>query len=776
MTIRKKITRIKTLPLLPLRGLVVFPGALIHFDVGRTKSLSALHHAMETDQILILALQKDPTIDNPSIEDVFSVGVVSRIVQIMKLPDDNFRVTAEGLYRASISSLEQIDPHYEAYTVEYLDRNVSDEIKKAAFERELREKYKMYSSKSPVMTSDMDNRIAKADSLGELCDLMANYLPIPLKEKQRLIETAMVSRRAEKVLFLLDQEQQILEMDLEIQSKVQKKIDDNQKDYYLREQIKVISEELGEEDNPQEEAEEFRNQLLKLSLPKDVFEKLSKECNKLAKMPIGSHQATVVRNYLEICLSLPWNISSEERKNLKKSRKILDEAHFGLKDVKEQIMEILAVRQLSNKAKGHILCLVGPPGVGKTSVAKSIAEAMNRKYVRVALGGVKDESDIRGHRRTYIGSMTGRIMDAIQRAGTNNPLMLLDEVDKLGNDYRGDPSSALLEVLDTEQNFSFVDHFLDVPFDLSQVMFITTANVEENIPEPLRDRMDIIRIPGYTEQEKIQIAKRFLVPKQIDINGLTKTEFSLSDGIIKALVEGYTKEAGVRNLERLIAKLCRKQALKKLEEKTIERISIKNLENLLGPKKYKNIKPNTKNVGVVNGLAWTSVGGELLPIEVCVMDGTGKIELTGSLGDVMKESAKLAISYARVCAKKWNIDVDFYKSKDIHIHAPEGAIPKEGPSAGVTMITALFSVLTERKVRKDIAMTGEISLTGQILPIGGLKEKIMAAYMNGMKKIFIPKENESDLEEVSDEIRNSLEIVLVSSVDELLDKVFMDVK
>lgn len=770
MTTKNKETRMKTLPLLALRGLVVFPGTIIHFDVGRPQSVKALYSAMDDDQILFLVSQKDSSIENPLPEDMHSTGVVSRVLQVMKLPDDKIRVVAEGLYRAEGLAVVQVEPHYLIQTLEKKERNVSNEDKKVALERELRAQYAEYSKQSPLPTAEVDSQVNKATTLNELCDCIANALPISTESKQSILDMITVSRRAETVLKLLNHEQQILNIELAIQKKVQERLDENQKDFYLREQIRAICDELGEEDNPLEEAEEYRSKIQNLNLEESTLEKLYKECNKLAKMPYGSQEATVVRCYLDACLSLPWNKRTEDIKDLKKSKEILDAAHFGLKETKERILEILAVRQLSNDAKGQILCLVGPPGVGKTSVARSMADAMGRKYVRISLGGVRDEADIRGHRRTYIGSMMGRIMDAIVKSESSNPLILLDEVDKLGNDYRGDPAAALLEVLDTEQNCRFIDHYLDIPFDLSEVLFVTTANDVSTIPAPLLDRMDILMLDGYTEQEKIHIAKDHLIKKQIKANGLTAKQFSISEAVLKTIIERYTKEAGVRNLERMIAKLCRKIALQIVEDKKSLKITKRNLKDLLGPEKYKEDYFSTNDqIGIANGLAWTGAGGEVLPIEVSLMEGTGKIELTGSLGDVIKESAKVAVSCARTYACELGMDKDFYKKYDIHIHAPEGAVPKDGPSAGITILTSLLSALLNKPIDHTVAMTGEITLRGMVLPIGGLKEKAMAAYAYGMKTLVIPDGNFSDIEEIDEEIKKSLIIKPVKDYRDVLE-------
>ncbi|MBR2338667.1 MAG: endopeptidase La, partial [Clostridia bacterium] len=607
--------------------------------------------------------------------------------------------------------------------------------------------------------------------LGMLVDRMTAALPAPAEEKQPILDALVVEDRVELLLAMLVNEVAILQLEKNIQQQVQHSIDKNQRDYYLHEQMKAIADELGESDSPLEEAEELRAKVRELSLPEVAHEKLMKECDRLAKMPFGSHEASVIRNYLDTCLGLPWNTYSQEQIDLDRARKVLDRDHYGLQKVKERILELLAVRQLTGGAKGQVVCLVGPPGVGKTSIAKSIAESLGRTYVRVSLGGVKDESEIRGHRKTYIGSMPGRIIHAMTQAKTMNPLILLDEVDKLGHSFNGDPSSALLEVLDTEQNKAFNDHYLEIPFDLSQVLFITTANSAEDIPAPLYDRMDVITLSSYTAEEKFHIARKHLVKKQLVENGLTAAQLKIRDGALRLMIDGYTREGGVRNLQRCIATVCRKcaQAIVSGETESVA-VNQQNLAEYLGPRKFKeDARDRLDEVGVVNGLAWTAVGGETMPIEVAILDGNGKIELTGSLGDVMKESARTAISYVRSRADKWNIEKDFYKTKDIHIHVPEGAVPKDGPSAGVTMATAMISALTGIPVRHDVAMTGEISLRGKVLPIGGLKEKTMAAYRHHMDTVVIPQDNESDLAEVDETVKKHLKFVTARTVDTVVE-------
>ncbi len=763
------------MPLLALRGLVVFPGSIAHFDVGRPRSVSALKEAMDRDKLLFLVTQKDLYEEEPLPEDLYTVGVVVRVHQVMQLPGENYHIIAECLYRAKLGRILHMDSFLEVQAIECECKSMANAIQEQAMENLLLDQFAQYEKMDANLPPEALHRLESTSNLGEMCDLIASFLKqLKIEEAQELLETFPVSRRSKKVLNILLRETKVKEVETEILEKAQDHIDENQREYYLHEQLRAISEELGDGDNPVEEAEEFRKKIAELPLSDDNREKLLKECSKLAKMPFGSHEASVIRVYLETCIGLPWDKTSAECTDIVKARDILDRDHYGLKDVKERILEILAVRALSDSLQGQVICLVGPPGVGKTSIAKSIAEATGRAYARVSLGGVRDESEIRGHRRTYIGSMMGRIMDAVNKAGTSNPLILLDEVDKLGNDFRGDPASALLEVLDTEQNCRFVDHYVDLDFDLSNVLFITTANDQSAIPTPLLDRMDLIALDGYTEQEKIHIAKDHLVKKQLKQNGLNAKQLSFSEPVIRAIITGYTREAGVRTLERTIGKVCRIAAKKVVEGQSAPRLTVKNLKEHLGAPRYVEEDLAGKNeIGVANGLAWTSVGGELLPIEVAVLEGSGKIELTGSLGDVMKESAKIAVSYVRAHAEEYGIDKDFYKTRDLHIHAPEGAVPKDGPSAGVTMVTALVSALSGYPVSGQFAMTGEISLRGKVLPIGGLKEKAMAAYTHQMKKVLIPEQNQADLEKLDPEVRNGLEFIPVSTVEQVLSKVLL---
>ena len=762
--------RYETLPMLVLRGIVCFPETVMHFDVGRLKSVSAINACMKKDQRIFLVAQKNLEEEDPEPSGLHRMGVVARVQQILKLPHDHFRIIVEGEYRASVAEVLQHKPHYMVVTQEQQDKPVAAPLMREALVRECQDYFEQYSALVEKMAPDVVMTILTDSDLGHLTDYIASNLPIPPEDKQHILNLLSVRSRAEALLRLLDKECQLLELEKKIEAKVQKQMDDNQRDYYLREQIRAISQELGDADDPQEECAAYLEAINKLALPEKIAESLQKECRKLGKMPPGSHEATVVRTYLDTCIALPWNTVTKDKLDLQKARRVLDREHAGMDKVKDRIIEALAVRKLAEEQRGQVLCLVGPPGVGKTSIAKSIAEAMGRNYVRVSLGGVKDESEIRGHRRTYVGSMPGRIMAAVQQAGTKNPLILLDEIDKMSHDFRGDPASAMLEVLDTEQNNTFRDHYIDLPFDLSQVMFVTTANDASAIPEPLYDRMEVIDLPSYTKVEKLRIAKGHLLKKQLKKHGLTAKQLRVTDAALAELIEGYTAEAGVRQLERTIATLCRKTAKAVVEDKdTTVSLTPARLEAELGPRKYKPDTVQKENeVGVVNGLAWTAVGGTTMPIEVSVLEGTGKIELTGNLGDVMKESAHIAVSYVRSRAGEWHIPTDFYKTKDIHIHVPEGAVPKDGPSAGVTMTTAIVSALTGIPVKGDVAMTGEISLRGRVLPIGGLREKSMAAYTRRMKTVIIPEDNAPDLAEVDAEVKANVEFVPAKHMDTVL--------
>lgn len=759
------------IPVLPLRALVLFPDMMLHFDIGRKKSALAVEQTMKTDQMIFLTSQKDPSVNNPKLDDLYSVGVVAKIVQILRQPENVIRVVVEGKYRAKITGKGEEKPYLTA-VIEKLEKvNPCNDTTERALVRSAKNIFEKYLSLSPKIPSDILFKISTCDDGGELCDYIAGNIMLDYKYKQKILETLNITQRLEFLIEYLTEEIFIMEIEDSIQRKAKENIDESQREYYLREQLRVIEDELDEGDEACSEAREYRQKIADLNLRENVQKVLFKECDKLEKLPYGSQEANVIRTYLDTCIELPWNISDNEIIDIKSARDELDKNHFGLNKVKDRIIEVLAVRKLSPDVKGQILCLVGPPGVGKTSIALSIAKAINRKSQRIALGGVHDEAEIRGHRRTYIGSMPGRIINAIKLAGTNNPLLILDEIDKLGNDYKGDPTSALLEVLDAEQNSEYTDHYIDLPFDLSRVFFVTTANDYNSIPEPLLDRMDVIHLDSYTREEKFNIAKKHLIPKLMKNCGIKASQFKITDMAVYDIIDSYTSEAGVRNLERVITSLLRKAAVKLVEDSTIKySVNVKNIEDILGPRKYKpEILENKNQIGVVNGLAWTAVGGTMLPIEVSVVPGDGKIELTGSLGDVMKESARIAITCVRSIAKELNIESDFYKNYDIHIHAPEGAVPKDGPSAGITMASAIVSALTGRAVRKDVAMTGEITLRGRVLPIGGLKEKTMAAYRVGVKTVIIPKDNVSDLFEVDPTVKDSVDFKPVSNFKEVLE-------
>lgn len=764
-----------TLPAVALRGLVVFPDMTLHFDVGRKQSIAAVKHAMLTKQNLFLVTQKDLSEKVTDADSLYKIGVVCEIKQLVRLPSgDYYRVVAEGKFRARLLELTAQKPHFVARLRPLADRDPRTAVpaETAALVRYAKTLFEEYAMLNQKLSSEFVTAVARIQAPGKLADFIAGNLPLDYTDKQSILEELHVQRRLEKLCVLLVREIEMLEAMEEIDERVQEQIDENQREYYLREQMKVISQELGDVESSANEAQKYRDRVLKLHLEKDSEDKLLQECDRLARTQPTSPESAVSRSYLDAVLALPWGKYTKDNLNLERARKILDKDHYGLDSVKERILEFLAVRSLSGNAKGQIICLAGPPGVGKTSIARSLAHAMNRKYERISLGGVNDESEIRGHRKTYIGSMPGSIVAALTRAKTANPLILLDEVDKLSRDYKGDPASALLEALDPEQNNTFRDHYIEIPFDLNKVLFITTANDVSTIPAPLLDRMEIIELYSYTAEEKFQIAKRHLVRKQLAENGIKPAQLRITDDALRLMIDGYTREAGVRGLERTIAKVMRKAAVAIVGGAT-EKITVRasDLETLLGPRKY---KPDdllqADTVGVVNGLAWTSVGGELLKVEAAVMEGTGKLELTGSLGDVMKESAKAACSYIRCHAAEWNIDAQFYKNKDIHIHFPEGAVPKDGPSAGIAVTTAVASALSGCPVRADIAMTGEVTLTGRVLPIGGLREKTMAAYKSGIHSVLIPRENLSDLRDIDKTVAGALEFIPVTDVAEVLSR------
>lgn len=761
------------MPVLPMRGVVIFPNMSLSFDAGRERSVAALRAAAAGNRLIFLVAQKDAAIEEPTLNDLRSVGVVAEIKQLVKLPGGNeVRVAVEGKYRATLSAPIKVSPFIKAVTDELPDKPIkkSDALYEAALVRSLKDFFSDYAAASPRMAPDTALNVFTQEKVAPLTDFISGNTSFDVEDKYALLCTVDPLKRAELLGKLLVKETEILSIEADIQARVNERVDKNQRDYYLREEMKVISQELNEDDSPVSEAESFKKQIEKLSIDEKSKKKLFDECNRLMKCASGSPEAAVSRTYLERVTALPWSKQSKESLDIKKARRILEKDHYGLTEVKERILELIAVKKLSGDINSQILCLVGPPGVGKTSVARSLAKAMNREYVRISLGGVTDESEIRGHRKTYIGSMPGRIITAIEQAGTNNPLVLLDEIDKLGSDYKGDPSSALLEVLDGEQNFSFCDRYIEVPFDLSHVLFVTTANDASEIPAPLYDRMDIIELYSYTAEEKFNIAKKHLLPKQLKKFNITSKAVKITDNALRAIIAGYTKEAGVRALERMIKKLLRKCAVK-LAEGECEKITItpETLSDYLGAVKYKPDELNFDDMlGAANGLAWTSVGGEMMQIEVAVLSGNGKLELTGSLGEVMKESAKAAVTFIRSNAAALGIDPDFYKNRDIHIHVPEGAVPKDGPSAGVTITTALASALSGRRVHSEIAMTGEITLRGRVLPIGGLREKATAAYKNGMKTVIIPEENKADLDKVDAVIKEAVDFIPVSRLSDVL--------
>ncbi len=769
-----KTTITTSLPVLAMRGVVVFPKMTLHFDVGRQKSISAIRAALNTTGEIFLVAQLDAEVENPEFSDLNKIGVVAEVKQVIKLPNTEvLRVVVEGKYRATVVETLRTKPILKAVVTEVKQKPIRkiDSAYSEALVRTLRDLFDDYADLLPRISPDVEMTVHTEDNVALLTDYIVSNTILMFEDKQDLLSELNPIKRAEKLCSVLIKETEILSLQVGIQNEVHERMDKNQKDYFLREQLKVISQELNGEESPEEEAESYKEKINALPLEDKYKKKLLDEADRLLKLSSSSSEANVTRTYLDRVLALPWNNETKDSLNLAKARKVLDKDHYGLDEVKERIVELIAVKKLSENVNSQILCLVGPPGVGKTSIAKSLAKAMNKNYARISLGGVHDEAEIRGHRRTYIGAMPGRIISAIEQAGSTNALILLDEIDKLGNDYKGDPSSALLEVLDGEQNNTFVDHYIDVPFDLSKVLFITTANDASSIPGPLYDRMEIIELYSYTAEEKFRIAKKHLLPKQLKNFNMTSKMVSISDSALKLIIDGYTKEAGVRTLERVIIKVLRKCAVK-FADGFEGKISVtpENLEEFLGARKYKETDLSLDNmIGAVNGLAWTKVGGEIMQIEASILEGTGKIELTGSLGDVMKESAKIAVSFVRSRANELGIDPTFYKDKDIHIHAPEGAVPKDGPSAGVTMTTALVSALTNRPVKPDVAMTGEISLRGNVLAIGGLKEKSMAAYKNKMKTVLIPQDNVPDLEKVDEVVKKNIEFIPVSTLDEVLN-------
>ena len=759
------------MPVLALRGLAVFPEQTVHFDVGRVKSALALEEAMKGDQILLLIPQKNIIDDDPGYSGLYTIGTVVKVKQILKAQNDNIRVLVTGLRRAKITEMLQTTPYLSAMVESMPETQTEDTLRARALRREANSLYAAYTELIDRPPQTVQLRLIASDNCGYIADSIAQNSDFDYRDKAKLLCQLNPVHRLESAVKLLKQEIEMLRLESDIQEKTRANIDQDQRDYYLREQLKAIREELGEGDDINEFAE-YEKGILLLNLPEDSESKLMKDLARLKKQPFGSSEGAVLRNYLDTVLELPWNTSTRERVDVEAARKILNKDHYGLEKVKERILETIAVRQMAPEMPPQILCLVGPPGVGKTSVAYSIARSLNRKMARIALGGVHDEADIRGHRKTYVGAMPGRIITAMIQAGSNNPVLLLDEVDKMGSDYRGDPSAALLEVLDGEQNKSYRDHYLEIPFDLSNVMFITTANTLDTVPRPLLDRMEVIELDSYTDEEKLMIAKNHLIPKQISKHGLKKSQLRITDDGIREIIQCYTRESGVRTLERSFAEICRKTAMQLLTEAECKRVQVteKNVGDYLGVRKYLPDRMSANDqIGIVTGLAWTAVGGETLEVEVNVMDGTGKLELTGNLGDVMKESAHAALSYIRANADALGIAPDFYKTKDIHVHFPAGAVPKDGPSAGVTVCTAIVSALTGTTVRHDVAMTGEISLRGRVLPIGGLKEKTMAALRHGIRIVVIPKDNQRDLEEIDQTVRNALQFVTAETVDTVLD-------
>lgn len=763
------------MPVLALRGVVVFPNTVASFDVGRKKSINALKYAMEKNQLIYLVTQKDFYADEPESSDLYKIGCVARVKQVLRVSDNLTKVLVQGLYRATHTDFYALPDFYTAKVSKCEELAVTNrEIYKETLVRRIRTEFRKLMTFMPKTSPDVEMTVENTDDLGYLCDYIAFNVSAPFDDKQYILEQLSPIKRAKILIELLDKECEINQIDRRIAEKTRASIDENQKEYYLKEQLKIISAELYGDESA-DEIDSYHTKIQSLTASNDVKEKLHLHVNKLAKMPQGSHEGTVERNYLDTCIELPWEAVTKTSNDVLKAEKILNRDIYGLEKVKTRVLELLSVYALSPDIKGQIICLVGPPGVGKTSIGKTIAECMGRKFARVSLGGIHDESEIRGHRKTYIGAMPGKIITAIKQSGSGNPVILLDEIDKLGKDYKGDPASALLEVLDPEQNTTFVDHYVEIPYDLSRVVFITTANSLDTIPKPLLDRMEVIEVASYTREEKFQIAKKHLVAKQIARHGLQKNQIKFADSAIYSLIDFYTREAGVRKLERSIASLCRKTA-KLIASGEKKRVTLTEalVTDMLGAKKYtpEVILPYSE-VGIINGLAWTSVGGEIMQLEVSVMDGTGKLELTGSLGDVMKESAKTAVSFVRSNALHYGIDSSFYKNKDIHIHATEAAVPKDGPSAGVTIVTALVSALTGKKIKRDIAMTGEVTLRGRVLKIGGLREKAMAAYRGGVKTVFMPFENLSDLDEIDTVVKENVSFVPVCNVGEILQFAFI---
>lgn len=764
-----------TVPAVALRGMTILPGMVAHFDVSRAKSIKAVEEAMMGEQNIFLVTQRDVEDDDPQIDDLYHIGILAKIKQVIKMQHGIVRILVEGEKRAELLGFVESKPFLlaEVSLLEAEDEEYSTEVKEGML-RAVQETYRRYAALNPKAGKEFLHQVSETKDADKLMDLIVNNLPVYYEEKQKYLEAVTIEERYEVLMELLLSEINIISIKKDFQEKVKQRVDKNQKEYLLREQMKVIREELGE-DNIESDADQFLQALKKIKAKKDVKEKIKKEIDRFKNISTNSSESAVARGYIETLLELPWDKASKDNKDLKNAAKVLDDDHYGLEKVKERMLEFLAVRNLTSKGESPIICLVGPPGTGKTSIARSVAKALDKEYVRICLGGVRDEAEIRGHRRTYVGAMPGRIATGLRMAGVKNPLMLLDEIDKVSSDYKGDTSSALLEVLDAEQNSRFRDHYVEIPIDLSEVLFIATANSAQDIPRPLLDRMELIEVSSYTENEKMHIAKEHLVRKQIKKNGLKKDQLSISEEALSMVIRGYTREAGVRSLERKLGEICRKAA-REIYEGNKKKVTVtkKNLEQFLGKEKYTfDMAGKTDEVGIVRGLAWTSVGGDTLEIEVNVMPGKGEFKLTGQLGDVMKESAQAGISYIRSVSEKFDIPKEFFKENDIHIHIPEGAVPKDGPSAGITMATAMLSAITKKKVRADVAMTGEITLRGRVLPIGGLKEKTLAAKNAGIKTICVPKKNEKDMDEIPDEIKNGLKIVYVETMEDVLDTAFV---
>jgi len=760
----------RSIPLLPLRGLLVYPSMVLHLDVGREKSVKALEHCMIDDHMILLCSQSEVNIEEPKQEDIYQVGTIAKVRQMLKLPNGTIRVLVEGVSRAEIEQYLPNDDFYEVLASE-LHESQTNDSELDALMRAVLSQFEHYINLSKKVTPETLAAVSDIDQPGRLADVITSHLSLKIKDKQEILEIVEVRPRLEKLLDFLNNEREVLELERKISQRVKKQMEKTQKEYYLREQMKAIQKELGEKEGRAGEVEELRAQLTEAELPEKIAAKVEKEIDRLEKMPAASAEGAVIRTYVEWLLALPWSKMTEDDLDIVRAEQILNDEHYGLDKPKERVLEYLAVQKLVKKLKGPILCLVGPPGVGKTSLAKSIAKSLGREFVRISLGGVRDEAEIRGHRRTYVGAMPGRILQGMRNAGTANPVFLLDEIDKMAMDFRGDPSSALLEVLDPEQNATFSDHYVEMPYDLSNVMFVTTANVVHNIPRPLLDRMELLQIPGYTELEKLQIAERHLLPKQKRDHGLEEDQLVLESEALMSLIRHYTRESGVRNMEQQLASICRKaaRAIVANTEAVPYVVDTEKLKELLGPPKFRyGMAEQEDQIGAVTGLAWTEVGGDTLVIEVTIMPGSGKLTLTGQLGDVMKESAQAAFSYTRSRVKELGIDPQFHEKNDIHIHIPEGAIPKDGPSAGITLATALISALSNRKVSRQVAMTGEITLRGRVLPIGGLKEKSLAAHRAGITKILLPQDNERDLRDIPESVRASMTFVPVSHMDEVL--------